>query len=165
MKLKDLIPFRKHSKNVPARRETHRDPFVDMERFFDGLLPSFFQARAPVGFGEFGDWLGQPKVEVEDNGKEIVVTAELPGVEDKDLEVRLDEQVLLIRGEKRREQADENASRSHRERWYGSFERRIPLPAAVDGGKAKASSRNGVLTVRLPRIHEETSRQIPVNAA
>jgi HSP20 family protein len=104
-------------------------------------------------------------VEVEDNGKEVVVTAELPGVEEKDLDVRLEEHALVIRGEKRHEETDANAACSRRERWYGSFERRIPLPAPVDGSKAKASSRNGVVTIRLPRVHEETARHIPVNAA
>jgi HSP20 family protein len=95
-------------------------------------------------------------VEVSDRDKEIKVTAELPGLEEKDVELSLSEGVLSLRGEKRAETEDQDNQFS--ERYYGRFERRIPLGYEVDESKVNATFRNGVLTVTLPKTEQAQSK-------
>jgi HSP20 family protein len=92
-----------------------------------------------------------PSIEVSENDKEVRVTAELPGLEEKDVEVQLSNGVLAIKGEKRTETEDND--RLFSERFYGRFERRIPVDD-IDEDKVNASFGNGVLVVTLPRSAE-----------
>jgi len=92
---------------------------------------------------------GWPNIELSENDKEVKVTAELPGLEEKDLDVQIANGVLVIKGEKRTETADKD--RRFSELYYGSFDRRIPVDE-VDEDKATASFKNGVLTVALPKL-------------
>ena len=97
-----------------------------------------------------------PRLDVEEKDDEVTVTAELPGVDQKDFELSLaDDETLVIKGEKREEHEDEK--RGWRERSYGRFERMISLPSEVDPDKVSAQFKNGVLTVRLPK--SQTARQ------
>jgi len=91
------------------------------------------------------------------------VTAELPGLEEKDVEIQVDDDVLTISGEKRSEIDDKD--RRYSERYYGRFERRIALPAEVDEDRANASFRNGVLTVTLPKTERarQNVKRIPIS--
>jgi HSP20 family protein len=93
-----------------------------------------------------------PAVSVSDDGELITVTAELPGVEEGDIEVSAEGDVLMIRGEKRDEHHGALASWFRVERSYGSFLRRIDLPSAVDIDRAAARLEQGVLTMKLPKI-------------
>ena len=95
-----------------------------------------------------------PEIDISETDKEICVSAELPGIEQKDLEVTMTHGSLSIRGEKRKEETEEKKNYYRAERSYGSFERAIPLPSAVDSGKAKAEFKRGVLTIRLPKSPE-----------
>ena len=88
--------------------------------------------------------------------KEIKVTAEVPGMEDKDIEVLLDDGVLTLRGEKRSETEDKD--RQFSERYYGRFERRIPLAYEIEKDKADARFKNGVLSVTLPKTAKAQSQ-------
>jgi HSP20 family protein len=99
---------------------------------------------------------------VNDTDKEVRVTAEVPGMNQKDIEVLVHDGILTIRGEKKTETEDRD--RGWSERRYGRFERRIALPDGADDGHADATFRDGVLTVRLPKTAEATrSRRIPIN--
>jgi len=100
-----------------------------------------------------------PAIDVEESGNEIIVTAELPGVRNKDIEVKLAGSTLTIRGEKKmdRERAAHNDHRL--ERRFGSFERTIRLPFEASGDKVKASFANGVLAVHVPKP-PESQRQV-----
>ncbi|AMG72550.1 Hsp20/alpha crystallin family protein [Sphingopyxis granuli] len=100
--------------------------------------------------------LGWPSVEISDGEKEIKVTAEVPGLEEKDIEVLLDDGVLTLKGEKRSETEDKD--RQFTERFYGRFERRIPLGYEVKDDKVDARFRNGVLTVTLPKSEKAQSQ-------
>jgi len=83
------------------------------------------------------------------------VTAELPGLEEEDVEVELSDEGLTIRGEKKQEQEERGEGYYRAERTYGAFQRFIDLPCEVDGEKAEAEFRNGILTVILPKRPEE----------
>jgi HSP20 family protein len=98
-----------------------------------------------------------------ESDKEIRVTAELPGLDENDVELTVDEGALTLRGEKRSE-VDDN-DRGYSERSYGRFERRIGLPQGIDRDTVTATFQNGVLTVILPRTEaaNENVRRIPVN--
>ncbi|WP_449255219.1 Hsp20/alpha crystallin family protein [Bosea sp. (in: a-proteobacteria)] len=160
MSVRDLIPWsRNNGHQVPSVfRDADRDPVLslhrEMNRLFDDVfrgfgsgLPSFGGASALGG--------GWPSVEISDGEKEIKVTAEVPGLEEKDIEVLLDDGVLTLKGEKRSETEDKD--RQFSERFYGRFERRIPLGTEVKEDKVDARFRNGVLTVTLPKSEKAQS--------
>jgi HSP20 family protein len=160
MSVRDLIPWGREESRVPSLfRNDERDPFLslhrevnrlfdDVFRGFDGSLPS---AGRPSSFG--GNW---PSVEISDNDKEIKVTAEVPGLEEKDIEVLLDDGVLTLRGEKRSETEDKD--RQFSERYYGRFERRIRLGYEIEEEGVDARFNNGVLTVTLPKTAKAQSQ-------
>jgi HSP20 family protein len=105
-----------------------------------------------------------PKIEVSETEKEIRVTADIPGMDENDVELLLDNGVLTIRGEKRAENEDKD--RQFSERFYGRFERRLSLNSEVEEDKIAASFRNGVLTVTLPRSgsQQPTAKRITINS-
>ena len=160
MSVRDLIPWGRDESRVPSLfRDSERDPFLslhrevnrlfdDVFRGFDGGLPSVGRASA---FG--GNW---PSVEISDNDKEIKVTAEVPGLEEKDIEILLDDGVLTLRGEMRSETEDKD--RQFSERYYGRFERRLPLGYEIEEDRIDARFRNGVLSVTLPKTAKAQSQ-------
>ena len=133
-----------------------------MNRLFDDVFRGF--DLASPGFGEraFDRSMGWPNIEVSETGNEVKVTAELPGLDEKDVDIRLSDGVLVISGEKRTETEDKD--RLFSERTYGRFERRIPLDG-IDEEKVSASFKNGVLLVTRPRSAEAKSnvRRIAIN--
>ncbi len=108
-----------------------------------------------------GDWL--PPVDIFENDKhEIVLTAELPGMSREDLDIRVENNTLTIRGERKREQEAKQESYHRVERFYGAFSRSFSLPSTVNTEKVKADFKDGVLTVTLPTREEAKPRQIQV---
>ncbi len=100
--------------------------------------------------------------EVAEHPDAVEVRLEVPGMEADGFDVSVQEQVLVIRGEKHISREQQKGSYLLRERAYGSFERALPLPTPVDDGKAEASYRDGVLTIRLPKLPEATRRRVNV---
>ena len=92
-----------------------------------------------------------PRMDVSETDKEIVVSAELPGLADEDIDVSLSLGMLTISGEKKQEKEKKGRNYYHVERSYGSFQRSIPLPAEVDTNQVDAVFKKGVLTVTLPK--------------
>ena len=125
----------------------------DFNRVFSdaGLVPSD-EARFPGG-------LLQPKVNVAETEKEVTVSAELPGMDEKDVSIEIDEQSLTLQGEKKAEQEEKGKNWHRREYSYGKFYRVIGLPAAVDTGKATARFRKGILEVTLPKREEDQKKR------
>ena len=166
MNMRDLIPWgRSHERSpVPTYRGEEDHPFLalhrEMNRLFDDVW-SRFDRTLPSALGGMG--LSWPSVEVTEADGALRVTAEVPGLEERDMEVLLDDGALTLRGEKRSETEDRD--RRFSERFYGRFERRIALPFEVERDKVDASFRNGVLTVTLPKSAraEERTKHIPVN--
>jgi HSP20 family protein len=133
----------------------------EMNRLFDDVFRGF--DMAPLG--SMSRMAGWPHVEVVENDKDVRVSAELPGLEDKDVEVLMGDGVLTIRGEKKSEIEDKE--RAFSERTYGRFERRIPLAWEVEEDRIDASFKNGVLTVTLPKAAESRPevKRIAINRA
>jgi HSP20 family protein len=104
-------------------------------------------------------------VDVSETGNEIRITAELPGLEEKDVKVTVTDSMLTIKGEKKAEKEEEEGDYYHSERGYGFFNRTIALPDGIDPDKPKAKFKNGVLRVTIPKKPEAQSRrrQIKLN--
>lgn len=129
--------------------------FRDVERVFDD-----FSRRSPFA-GFMGEAGAGPKLDICESKDAIDVTAELPGVDEKDIEVTLANGVLTIRGEKKseRDETDKEKNWHTLERSHGSFARSIALPFEPDGGKVEAKFDNGLLRVHLPKPSEVAAKQ------
>ncbi len=157
MSLKDIVPFGK--KDVSVRKDSDH-PFNIFRKEFDDLFDNFFRSFDLKPF-EAGSGSFSPKIDVVDSEKEICIKAELPGMDEKDIDVSLSRGVLSIRGEKKEEKEDKGKDYYRMERSYGSFSRSIPLPADVDESNIKANFKKGVLNVTLPKTAkavEETKK-------
>lgn len=165
MAMRDLIPWSRGGGGLPARRGED-NPFMTLHREMNRLFDDVFRGfdLAPFGSERMFDRLTRdwPSLEVSETDKEIKVSAELPGLEEKDVNVELANGVLAISGEKKTETEDKD--RLFSERYYGRFERRIPVED-VDEDKIAASFKNGVLTVTLPKAPQAQSKvkRIAVN--
>ncbi|MFD2058989.1 Hsp20/alpha crystallin family protein [Mesorhizobium calcicola] len=165
MTIRDLMPWSRDTNQAPTLfREGDWDPFMGLHREMNRLVDDMFRgfdSRLP-SLGRFSSAGGWPSVEISETDKEIRVTAEIPGMEEKDIEVLLDDGVLTLRGEKRAEAEDRE--RQFSERFYGRFERRIPLGFEVAEDKVAADFRNGVLSVTLPKTEKAQSKakRIPI---
>lgn len=127
------------------------------DRLFDGLFDRAYgltPSRGMVSGVERG-WGGfMPAVNVTETNNGVQVTAELPGVDEKNVEVSINRGLLTIKGEKKQESEEKKEGFYRMERSYGTFHRSIPLPQEVDTDQATATFKNGVLTVALPRLPE-----------
>ncbi|WEX75518.1 Hsp20/alpha crystallin family protein [Sinorhizobium numidicum] len=155
MNVRELIPWGWKQDQVPASYRGDRNPFLtlhrEMNRLFDDIYRGFDQ-RMPFAFTGRSGFGGWPSVEITDRENEVKLTAELPGLEEKDVEIFLSDGVLTLRGEKRAESEDEENQFS--ECFYGRFERRIPLGYDIDESKVNATFKNGVLSVTLPKTEQ-----------
>lgn len=135
-----------------SKLPVHLDPFEGI--FDDGpfgfLFDSFSRDRR--------QW---PAVDVFDKEGDFFIRAEIPGMAQQDIDVKLSGNVLILSGEKKAPEDDENLSCS--ECWYGSFSRSFTLPDTVDRDGIRAEYKNGVLTVRVPRTAEAKPRAIPIS--
>jgi HSP20 family protein len=150
MTIRDLIPWNRR-REVAVRRGEQANPFLTLHREMNRLFDDVFRGFdvTPFGGDRFLDRaMGWPNIEVSETEKDVKVTAELPGLEEKDVEVELANGVLAIKGEKKTETEDKG--RLFSERYYGRFERRIPIDD-IEEDKVSASFKNGVLTVTLPK--------------
>ena len=161
MAVRDLIPWSRGGSSAPTRYG-EMSPFVALRREMDRLFDDVFRGFEGLpGFA--GREFSWPSLEVSETETDVTVTAELPGLEEKDVEVLLAEGVLTIRGEKKSETEDKD--RRFSERYYGRFERRVALPAEVDEDKVQAAFKNGVLTVTMPKSAKAEAhvKRIPGN--
>jgi HSP20 family protein len=156
MAITDLIPWGRN-RDVAAPRVN--DPFMtlhrEMNRLFDDVFRGFDLAPLTGTDRLFGRGGGWPNIEMSESDRDIKVTAELPGLEEKDLKVELANGVLAIKGEKKTETEDKD--RLFSERYYGRFERRIPVED-VDEDKVSAAFKNGLLTVTMPKAPQAQSK-------
>jgi HSP20 family protein len=164
MARKEIVPRRDSGKAVAPRREWAY-PFETFRKEMDRLVEDFFggfdmpfAGRRTEGF--------LPHIDVVDTDKEIKVSAELPGMDEKDVEVSLTKEALSIRGEKKEEKEEKGKDYYRSERFYGSFSRTVPLPVQIDTGKVVATFKKGVLTVRLPKSKQtiEETKKVAVKA-
>jgi HSP20 family protein len=145
-------------------------PFTGLSRWeseMDRMMDDFFGRRMRPWWPE--RWLrGEreeitaPAVDVYEEKDEIVVKAELPGMDKSDIEVNLSDSQLTLKGEKKKEEKIEKENYFRSERSYGAFIRSVGLPTDVQADKVKASFKNGILEVRLPKTEEAKAKEIKV---
>lgn len=142
---------------IPWRRPI----FVGFREEMDDLVQRFFgKPLAETDSGLMEAW--KPSCDVEETDKEILVKADLPGVESKDIEVSLTDNTLVVRGERKQEKEEKNKNFQRMERFTGHFYREIPLPPGVDAEKIAAATANGVVTVTIPKKPAAQPKKIAV---
>jgi HSP20 family protein len=157
-----LTPFRWGRRNAPAGRDLEAGSPLDVfQREMNRLFEDFFKGTAlsswPQEMEPFGSFT--PQVNMTEDEKSIVVSAELPGMDEKDIDISLNKDSITIKGEKK-EEAEHKGKESYVvERSYGSFTRVLPLPKEVNPDKAEATFKKGVLTVTLPKVEKEKESQ------
>lgn len=151
-------------KPAPARSLS---PFEEMDRMFDQFMrrgwmrpwrfdwPSFPEMTLPE--------MKAPKVDVVDREGEVLVRAEVPGIDKKDLDITVGENTVTIKGSTRHEEKEEKGDYYRREITAGSFSRTVALPADVDGARAKASFKDGVLELTLPKLEKARRHSVKVD--
>lgn len=165
MPIRDLVPSR-GLRRPSALRRNLAEPFSrlhdEMDRLFDEFWPRF---SAPSG-GD-GRTLTMPAVDVSETDDALDVTADLPGLVEKDIDVKLSNGALVISGERKEETEERKKNYYYAERYYGSFSRSVPLPCEIDESGIDAKFKNGVLTVHLPKSEKakEKERKIEIKPA
>jgi len=144
-----LIPRRSRRGAFPALRgmRSFDDLFDNLCCGLETAAPSWPVAKTAHAF--------TPRVDVRETDEALVVSAELPGLAEEDFDISLEEDVLTLKGEKHSEHEEKREGFKHVETVSGSFERRLRLSCEVDADKVKATYKNGVLTVTLPKRPEE----------
>jgi len=165
----------KSDKNAPAARSDNwMGSFESLRREIDRLFDDFhpFDLRLPSSRSFFGRGLHAvapvaPSMDLVEKANEYEITAELPGIDEKNVEIKLANNVLTIKGEKKEEREEKEKDYYLSERRYGSFQRSFRLPEGVDADKSDASFTKGVLSVRLPKTAEaqKAEKKITVKAA
>jgi len=141
-------------KHIPAGRRT--------ESVFDRLLEDF--PFAPIADSGWATSSFIPKVNVVETDKELAISAELPGMAEKDIEISISDGTLTLKGEKKEEREEKDKNYYRVERSTGYFHREIPFPCDVDTDHADAVFKNGVLTVKLPKTQKAKGRKLEVKA-
>lgn len=162
MSIKDLVPKIGRARDPLSVRRKEVEPLHnfqrEMNRLFDNFFSDFPLALRPSerGFAAAGF---SPRVDVSETDEEVKVSAELPGMDEKDITVEMDDAAITIRGEKKEEQEEKGKNWYTKEQSYGFFHRIIPLPASVEGEKAKAKFKKGILTITVPKKEEEKAKR------
>ena len=141
------------------------DPFGEVDTFFNRLVPSSY-ANLPrllvEGNGKKLDWA--PSADISETDKEYLIRAELPAVKKEDVQVTFDDGMITIKGERKQQKEDKNEKFHRVESFYGSFERRFSLPENVNSDAITCDSKDGILTVHVPKTEmlKQRPKQITV---
>ncbi len=143
---------------------------LEMEEMMERFWRNAFATPLSL-FSEWSPWaalvpaMSWPAIDVAEDEKALVIRADVPGLEARDLAVEISENVLTIRGSRQEEESEKTAELSRHERRFGRFERRIALPSYVDAEKIEAKYEKGTLSITVPRIPGEGPKRIPVQTA
>lgn len=143
--LRELVPFRE---------------FERMRRDIDRLWDSFFEGGLRRRAEGEEEWL--PALDLAETDNELVVKAEVPGMDPKDIDISLSDGMLTIKGEKKQEREEKESDYHLIERSYGAFTRSIHLPKQVQSDKISASYKNGILRITLPKSEEAKKKEIKI---
>lgn len=150
--------------NLMQWRSRSTNPFNSLFGLQHEINRMFEELTHPGHRGEDGESAITPALDIKEDDKYLTVSADLPGVDSKDVEIAVHDNVLTIKGEKRSERHEKKDSYRCVERMFGSFERRVTLPSEVDSERAEASMENGVLTLRLPKMEAAGAKTIPIRS-
>ena len=138
--------------------------FEDLENRMRTMFESPLNAFDTEFIAQPGGWL--PPTDITESDLELMLTAELPGLEQKDIEISIQDGMLLLKGEKAEERKEGDEKRYHLfERTYGSFQRAFTLPRSVDASKISAEFENGVLKVHMPKTAEAQAKTRKIEIA
>jgi HSP20 family protein len=140
-----------------------RNPFFELSRDFESLDRFFERALGPWKEELGAEAIAAPALEVEITDNAVIVRAELPGIDPKDLDIEVTADRVLMRGERRQESRSDEKGVLRTEFSYGSFERAIRLPARVDNAAVKAEYTDGILSLTLPKHPEELNKVVKVD--
>jgi len=164
MTIKDLVPWKwGEEKQLPVKRTQSEDTLTNLHNNIDRLFDDFFRGFDLAPFGEsFGTF--SPSIDVRETDHNYQVTAELPGMDENDIEVTLDNNILTVSGQKKQETEDKGQNYYRLERSYGSFRRSISLPPGIESDNIDANFKKGILTITLPKTAaaQEHVKRIPV---
>ena len=160
MVIHEMIPWKKDRHNVAVRTGQQDYPLTALQRRMNRMFDDFFGdfgdlAAGPLGILTRTGASFMPRMDVSETDKDITITAELAGMDEKDVEVTLQDDVLTIKGEKKTERDEKDQRSFVSERSYGTFSRSIALPDGVETDSIDASFKRGVLTVRLTKLPVE----------
>jgi HSP20 family protein len=155
MRLTSLVPFRESGTLM-------RPDFglFGLHREIDRLFSEFAQGVGPSGMPNI-----IPNIEISETNKAIEISAEMPGLERKDVDISIDDDTLTIRGEKKVEEGQKDKNVQHSERSYGVFLRVLQLPPGIDPSSVQATMSNGVLKVVIPKPAKSEPKKIEVKEA
>ena len=179
MKLEKWMPFRfgrptkgDQPATLQADERTWTDPLATIQNEVNRLFTRFW-GEPFAHFGALDTWFGdyrpkffRPVIDVIDKGQALEIIVELPGLEDEDVELAVEDGMLVLRGEKKIEKETEEEGVFRIERSFGTFERSIPLPVDVDTESIDARFEKGVLTIQIPKnvITPAEKKRIPIHA-
>lgn len=142
------------------------DPLQELHREMNRLFDNVFSGSGLMGMGSPGGGMSVLRLDVKDAGREICISAELPGVNPSDVDLRLEGNTITLSGEKKSESETNEENYHLMERSYGRFRRTVELPFAPNPDEVRAESNNGVLTIHVPKqAQQETSRRIEVRSS
>ena len=151
--MSDLIP----------RRKGEEWGLTQMRREMDRIIDRFSEAWPFRAFAETGRWI--PSVDVAETDKEVIVRAELPGMDPKEIDISLTGNVITIKGERKHEREEKKENFHLVERSSGSFSRSLQLPVDVQTDKIKATYKDGILNVTMPKTKPEATKKIEIKAS
>ena len=162
----DIIPVKKVKQTERFNPKHLLTPFEDMEHWVEDLFPRNWlrEHRWPSGDKFISSLeLRMPKVDVIDRDDEVFIKAELPGVDKKDVEVSMTDNMITIKGSSKKEEKEEKGEYFRCEITQGSFSRSLSLPAEVNIDKSQAKFKDGVLEMKLPKVERAKRRNIKVD--
>lgn len=158
MSLRSLLSLGNQLEMRP--RQPQSGLFTTLQREIDRVFDDFSRGMGTFSMGDVF-----PRMDVTERDSEIEITAELPGLEEKDVEVTLSDNVLTVKGEKKEEREEKTAQRHMVERSYGTFSRSVELPAGIDPATITATMEKGVLRLTMPKPTQSNARKIEVKGA
>ena len=156
----NLIPFKSNNRTISRIQPFSliEDLQTDLNRFFDSSLMNLSR---DLSESNNNHWL--PSTDIHDLQDRLVIKTDLPGLEKNDIDVSIQGNTLFIRGEKKHEDKVQDSGFIRSERYFGHFERALPLSNDIETSKIDAQYKNGVLTVTIPKKEEAKPKQITVN--
>jgi HSP20 family protein len=168
MPISDLLPWNRDKEKYAIQRRDEFDS-LDTQHQMNRMMDNFFDT--PFGFGPFRRMFDMednfiPRMDVSESDQEVRITTDLPGLDEKDIHLTIENNRLTVSGEKKAETEEKDRTYHRVERHYGSFSRIIDLPEGVDPDKIEASFKKGVLEIIIPKPAESVSqkKRIPIKA-
>lgn len=156
----NIIPWRNKRRDVPARFDEEFNPLQQLRSEFSRLVDRFFDETSDWGLRSGGNWA--PLLDVSEQNGEVLVTAELPGVDPNQVDVSISGNLLILSGEKKESSERQEGNAFYSERRFGSFRRTVELPSNVDLDSVTAEHTGGILKIRMKKSAAANARKIPV---